>query len=358
MSGGVDSSVAALLLKQQGYSVIGFFMRNWEEKDSEGNCQNAADYEDVKAVCRTLDIPYYTLDFVKEYRQLVFDQFINDFAKGWTPNPDILCNKEIKFKVFFDKAMQLGANFLATGHYAQIDKDFNLIKAADESKDQTYFLHAMPAAALAKVMFPIGHLQKSEVRQIAREHNLITHQKKDSTGICFIGERNFKNFLNNYIQKEPGDFITTEGKVVGKHDGLSFYTIGQRRGLAIGGPGEAWFVAGKNLEKNQVLVVQGQNHPALFYHELTASSPTWLSENLLADLLQRGLAFECTAKIRYRQTDVKCIVYKLDHDNFQDNFQENFRVRFKDPVRAVTTGQYIVFYLNEICLGGAVITST
>jgi len=257
MSGGVDSSVTAALLKEQGHNVIGMFMKNWEEEDENGVCQASKEFADVVKVCEKLNIPYYSVEFVKEYRENVFQNFLEEYEAGHTPNPDILCNREIKFKVFFDKAMELGADYLATGHYCQhlfIDGKHRLVKGRDSRKDQTYFLYTMREKVLEKVLFPIGHLEKSEVREIAKKYDLVTQDKKDSTGICFIGERNFKHFLSQYIQLRPGNFENLAGEIVGTHDGSVYYTIGQRKGLGLGGQGETCFVVDKYTDRNVVIV--------------------------------------------------------------------------------------------------------
>ncbi len=340
MSGGVDSSVSALLLKQQGYHVIGLFMKNWEETNEEGLCHSASDYEDVMRVCDQIDIPYYSVNFTKEYREQVFAQFIQDFKKGLTPNPDILCNREIKFKVFLNKAIELGADYLATGHYCQ-NKEGHLIKGIDYQKDQTYFLYTINQSILERVLFPIGALEKKEVRELARRFQLSTSEKKDSTGICFIGERDFRKFLSQYIAVQPGHFETLAGKIVGDHHGAAYYTIGQRKGLGIGGQGDAWFVVGKDIEKRIVYVEQGANHPALFRSELQADELSWVSGQ------PPHLPFTCHAKIRYRQADQVCIIQKIEDGRA--------RVTFPTPQRAVTPGQSIVFYEGDVCLGGGVI---
>ena len=337
MSGGVDSSVSAYLLKNQGYRVIGLFMKNWEEADDNGVCKASREYEDVVKVCQQLEIPYYSVNFVEEYRQSVFDQFLADFKAGLTPNPDILCNREIKFKVFLEKAMALGADFLATGHYCRLDDHSRLLKGTDPDKDQSYFLHAVNQDAFKKVLFPIGHLTKKEVRQIAKSAGLATSEKKDSTGICFIGKRDFKPFLAQYLGTKPGHFETPDGTVVGQHDGAAFYTIGQRRGMGLGGEGEAWFVVGKDQKRNVVIVVRGENHPALFSSELRAHSLTWIGE-------EPTLPLQCTARIRYRQKDQSCTLHT------------DGLVTFDQPQRAVTPGQSIVFYQDDVCLGGGLIT--
>ena len=343
MSGGVDSSVAALLLKQQGYHVIGLFMKNWEEEDS--HCQATHDFEDVVRVCDTIGIPYYSVNFTKEYWEQVFSHFIEELKLGHTPNPDILCNKEIKFKLLLEKALELGGNYLATGHYCQIgqnESQYQLLKGNDPQKDQSYFLYTIQEAALRKILFPIGGMSKIQVRKIAREHQLPTAEKKDSTGICFIGKRDFKTFLSQYIPINPGNFETSTGEVVGKHDGFPFYTIGQRRGLGIGGPGDAWYVVGKDASRNVIVVGQGENHSALFANQLTAAEISWVS---LQGTPQ--LPLYCSAKIRYRQPDNPCVIKKI--------VQGQALVEFPIPQRAITPRQSIVFYSGNICLGGGII---
>lgn len=341
MSGGVDSSVSALLLKKAGHEVIGLFMKNWEE---DGICPAAADFEDVSLVCKQIGIPYYTVNFAKEYQEQVFSDFLSESLAGRTPNPDILCNREIKFKVFYEKAIELGADYLATGHYAQVDEKANLLRGNDTNKDQSYFLYAVRSEVLKHVLFPIGHLPKSEVRKIAREAGLTTANKKDSTGICFVGKRDFRTFLSEHLKAVPGPMITPEGKEIGQHIGLPYYTLGQRKGLAIGGPGEAWFVAKKDLATNTVTVVQGEDHPMLFADKLTSLAPHWISGNPPG-----SFPYRCTAKVRYRQPDFPCTVYELP--------QGQLEVRFDSPQRAATPGQSIVFYQGAVCLGGAVIQS-
>ncbi|MFA6118593.1 MAG: tRNA 2-thiouridine(34) synthase MnmA [Parachlamydiales bacterium] len=346
MSGGVDSSVAAYLLKQMGYNVFGLFMKNWQDEDE--HCTAKKDFEDVVKVCEKIGIDYYTINFEKEYFDDVFSKCLDEYKLGITPNPDILCNKEIKFNLFLKKALSLGADFLATGHYAQIENINNtnhLIKAIDLNKDQSYFLYTLKSSILDKVLFPIGHLNKPEVRKIAKELNLVTHDKKDSTGICFIGKRKFKDFISKFISYKTGDIQTLEGKIVGQHQGLSFYTIGQRQGLQIGGPGEAWFVAKKDLKNNILFVVQGQDHPSLYSIGLAAKNLTWVNEDEKLDL-----PYHCKAKIRYRQEDQDCIIEKIENDLIH--------VSFKNPQRAVTEGQSIVFYQDKVCLGGAIICET
>jgi len=344
MSGGVDSSVSALLLKEQGHDVIGLFMKNWEETDTRGVCQSSREYEDVVAVCNQIGIPYYSVNFVKEYRDLVFNQFLADCQAGLTPNPDVLCNREIKFKAFFNKAMEFGADYLATGHYCRVQTPPHgnslLLKGSDPNKDQSYFLYAINQKALSRTLFPVGHLLKSQVRAIARQAKLATSEKKDSTGICFIGERNFKQFLSQFLGFQKGPLLTLDGKKVGEHDGFAYYTIGQRKGLGLGGEGEAWFVVGKNPARNAVFVERGENHPALFCNELIAHQLTWIND-------MPAVPFHCTAKIRYRQNDVPCEVSAQEPGCL--------RVVFRDPQRAVTSGQSVVFYDGDITLGGGVI---
>jgi len=345
MSGGVDSAVSALLLKQQGHDVTGVFMKNWEEKDDEGLCTAESDYRDVRDVCDRIGIPYYTVNFVQEYWDRVFAHFLDEYKKGRTPNPDILCNTEIKFKAFLDFAMKTGADAIATGHFAQVEKredGAHLMRAVDGNKDQTYFLHALKKEQLQPVVFPVGHLTKPQIRQIAQENGLTVAAKKDSTGVCFIGERRFKPFLQQFLPAQPGDMRTLEGKVVGRHDGLMYYTPGQRKGLGIGGMGDgrAWFVVKKDMEHNVLYVAQGEDHPMLYSDSLTASGPTWISGQAPAE------TFRCTAKVRYRQADQACQVQCVDG---------GLRVTFDQPQRAITPGQSVVFYNGEECLGGAVI---
>jgi tRNA-specific 2-thiouridylase len=338
MSGGVDSSVVALVVKLQGYRVIGLFMKNWDETSPDGTCPADQDYQDVIKVCERLDIPYYSVNFVKEYWDGVFEEFLNDYRKGYTPNPDVLCNREIKFKVFYQKAKLLGADFLATGHYCQIE-DLKLKKGFDSNKDQTYFLYAVQKEVFKDVLFPIGHLAKPKVRELAHKFDLATSAKKDSTGICFIGERNFKDFLSQYIQTIKGNFIDLKGKVLGPHDGTCFYTLGQRKGLGIGGPGEAWFVVAKNFDNNEVILAQGQDHPGLYADGLTATELNWLIQAPTGE-------FRCSAKVRYRQPDQSCTV------TVEGN---RVKVIFDHPQRAMTPRQSVVFYQGDICLGGGII---
>ncbi|NGX63894.1 MAG: tRNA-specific 2-thiouridylase MnmA [Candidatus Anoxychlamydiales bacterium] len=343
LSGGVDSSVSAYLLKAQGYKVFGLFMKNWQDEDSD--CNAKKDLQDVEKVCETLDIEYHTINFEKQYFDNVFSKCLEDFKKGITPNPDILCNKEIKFNLFLKKALGLGADFLATGHYVQkelINNEFYLLKGSDPNKDQSYFLYTLKSSILKKVLFPIGHLTKKRVRQIAKEQNLVNHAKKDSTGICFIGKRKFSEFLSKFIQYQPGDIQSTDGEIIQKHQGLSFYTIGQRKGLKIGGKGDAWYVADKDLKTNTLTVAQGKNHPSLFASKLIAYKISWV-----VDGFSINTPYICSAKIRYRQADTPCTIEKIENDHIT--------VSFENPQRAITKGQSIVFYKDNICLGGAVI---
>ncbi len=344
MSGGVDSSVTAMLLKRAGYDVVGVFMKNWEETDDDGVCTASADFDDVRAVCDKLDIPYYSVNFAKEYYASVFAHFLEEYKAGRTPNPDILCNKEIKFKAFLDFAMDLGADAIATGHYARLENGdkVRLLRAADLNKDQTYFLASLNQAQLRKAMFPIGGLQKPELRALARDMGLKTADKKDSSGICFIGERNFKIFLMHYLPAQPGDMRTPDGRLVGRHDGLMYYTLGQRKGLGIGGSGtgERWFVIGKDLEHNVLLVEQGE-HDTLYSDMLEAENINWISGEAPSE------RFRCTAKFRYRQPDQQVVVQMRGAD---------CTVEFDVQQRAVTPGQWVVFYREEECLGGGAIT--
>lgn len=343
MSGGVDSSVTALLLKEQGYQVVGLFMKNWEE-EIDGICPATLDFEDVATVAKKLDIAYYPINFSKEYKEQVFHEFLSELEKGNTPNPDILCNREIKFKLLLETAQKLGAAGLATGHYAQNrfeDGYYYLTKSVDLAKDQTYFLYTLNQQILDKVLFPLGELVKDTVRKIARQYELPVAEKKDSTGICFIGERNFRQFLAQHLGYKHGSFRSLDGKVVGKHQGVAYYTIGQRRGLGIGGAGDAWFVVAKDVTENIVWVVQGALHPALFADELTAHTASWVQG------VAPPLPSQCHAKIRYRQPDQPCCIEKLEDGRLH--------VRFAVAQRAITPQQSIVFYQENRCLGGAII---
>jgi tRNA-specific 2-thiouridylase len=348
MSGGVDSSVTALLLKEQGYDVIGLFMKNWEDDDNSEYCSSRQDLLDAVSVADTIGIPIEAVNFAKEYKDRVFSAFLSEYKCGRTPNPDILCNAEIKFKAFLDHAIQLGADTIATGHYAQVrevDGLFQLLKAVDASKDQSYFLHRLSQAQLSRAMFPLGKMLKSEIRVIAEQHGLCNYAKKDSTGICFIGERPFREFLSGYLPTTPGEMYTPEGRLVGRHIGLSFYTLGQRQGLGIGGDkkssGEPWFVAAKDMANNRLIVVQGHDHPALLSASLTALNAHWISGS--APKINHPYA----AKTRYRQADAACHITELSGDHCE--------VAFDQPQWAVTPGQSVVMYDGEVCLGGAVI---
>ena len=346
MSGGVDSSVAALLLLEQGYQVEGLFMKNWDEDDGTEYCTAKDDLADASAVCEKLGIKLHSANFAAEYWDNVFEHFLTEYRAGRTPNPDILCNREIKFKAFLDYASLLGADMIATGHYVR-RKDVGahtlLLKGLDGNKDQSYFLCAVNEEQITRTLFPVGELEKHEVRAIAENHGLVTHDKKDSTGICFIGERRFKDFLETYIPAQPGNIETPEGEILGEHSGLMFHTLGQRQGLGIGGrknmPESPWYVAGKDLERNVLIVVQGNEHPLLFSKGLFCGKPDWIN-------LAPALPLRCTAKNRYRQAGQACTIEDVDG---------RIMVRFVERQRAVTPGQSIVFYDGDICLGGAVI---
>ena len=346
MSGGVDSSVAALLLKEQGYNVIGLFMNNWEEKDECGACTGEEDFADVRRVGNALGIPYYSVNFAKEYMDRVFSYFLAEYKAGRTPNPDVLCNREIKFKDFKAAAKKLGADYIATGHYCDILHDGDthyLLKAKDQSKDQTYFLNQLSQDQLDGVLFPLGKLDKKEVRAIAEKHGLATAAKKDSTGICFIGERNFREFLLKYIPAKKGKIMTYDGKVLGEHLGLMYYTIGQRRGLGIGGQagddGSRWFVIEKDL-KNNILYVAHGAEDKLYSKGLLMKECNWIPR------APEKKDFECTAKFRYRQPEQACTVHIRDGE---------IEVEFKEKQRAITEGQFAVFYDGDKCIGGGVI---
>ncbi len=343
LSGGVDSSVSAALLIEQGYNVEALFMVNWQE-DEEAYCSAADDLQDARAVCEHLDIPLHQVDFSAEYRQQVFDYFLDEYRAGRTPNPDILCNREIKFGKFYEYALRLGADFIATGHYARTELEegrVRLLKGLDDNKDQSYFLHQSPTEALTRTLFPLGELHKNEVRERALQLGLHNHQRKDSTGICFIGERPFKEFLSRYIPAQPGNIVTDDGNVAGTHDGLMFHTLGQRQGLKIGGlkgyPDGAWYVVDKRLDSNELIIGQGAQHPLLFSQKLETGPVSWIGQPADGEL---------QAKIRYRQPDQRCTV------TLQGN---SALVEFAEPQRAVAPGQFIVFYKGDECLGGAVI---
>ncbi|MHC9536783.1 tRNA 2-thiouridine(34) synthase MnmA [Dellaglioa sp. BT-FLS60] len=350
MSGGVDSSVVAYLLKQQGYDVVGVFMKNWDDTDEMGVCTATEDYKDVAKVANKIGIPYYSVNFEKEYWDRVFTYFLDEYKKGRTPNPDVMCNKEIKFKAFFDYAMELDADYIAMGHYAQVEQDadgiMHMLRGDDSNKDQTYFLSQLSQEQIQKVMFPIGNIEKPEVRRIAEEAGLSTAKKKDSTGICFIGERNFTKFLGEYLPAQPGNMMTVDGVKMGEHYGLMNYTIGQRKGLGIGGTGEGndpWFVVGKDLATNTLMVGQGYHNDLLYADYLEASELSFISP-----IDRFGNDFHITAKFRYRQTDVGVTVHLNDAHT-------EATVTFDDPVRAITPGQAVVFYDGAECLGSGII---
>ncbi len=356
MSGGVDSSVAALLLQQQGYEVIGLFMRNWDSatnNDILGNptiddevCTQEQDYNDALRVCKQLGIELHRVDFIEEYWNHVFTYFLDEYKKGRTPNPDILCNKFIKFDAFSEHAKKFNPDFIAMGHYARVKRNgkIELLRGIDNNKDQTYFLSQLTSKQLSNVLFPIGDIDKSEVRRLALEYNLFTKDKKDSTGICFIGERDFNKFLNNYLPAKSGDMITEDSKIIAKHGGLMYYTIGQRKGLGIGGSkefgNEPWFVIGKNLKTNQLIVGQGYHHPTLYSDSCDVVDVNFINE------IDLSSEYQCTAKFRYRQSD-NDVVLKVVNNKLV--------VEFVKPIRAVTPGQAVVFYRGDVCLGGGFI---
>jgi tRNA-specific 2-thiouridylase len=348
MSGGVDSSVAALLLKQQGYEVSGLFLKNWEDDDTGDYCASREDLVEAVAAAERIGMEIDVVNFSSEYKERVFSDFLSEYRSGRTPNPDVLCNAEIKFKAFLDHALGLGADCIATGHYAQVrevDGLHQLLKAEDGTKDQSYFLYRLNQAQLARTLFPLGKLHKRDVREIARREGLSNHDRKDSTGICFIGERPFREFLNRYLPDNPGEIHTPEGKLLGRHHGLMFYTIGQRQGLGIGGSregvGEPWYVAAKDLRQNRLVAVQGHDHPLLLADRLTALDLNWIS----------GAAPHCnwvyTAKTRYRQKDAPCTLVAAG--------AEHCVIEFAEPQWAVTPGQSVVLYESQVCLGGGII---
>ncbi|HBH7053805.1 MULTISPECIES: tRNA 2-thiouridine(34) synthase MnmA [Morganella] len=349
MSGGVDSSVSAYLLQQQGYQVTGLFMKNWEEDDDTEYCSAAADLADAQAVCDKLGIELLTINFAAEYWDNVFAHFLEEYKAGRTPNPDILCNKEIKFKAFLEYAAEdLGADYIATGHYVRrrdINGTTQLLRGLDSNKDQSYFLYTLSHDQVAQSLFPVGELEKPEVRRIAEQLGLITAKKKDSTGICFIGERKFRDFLARYLPAKPGPIMTVDGQEIGQHDGLMYHTLGQRKGLKIGGTREGsdepWYVVDKDVENNILIVAQGHEHPRLMSAGLIAQQLDWVSREPLTQPLR------CVVKTRYRQEDIPCTVTPLGDDKIS--------VRFDNPVAAVTPGQSAVFYQDEVCLGGGVI---
>lgn len=351
MSGGVDSSVAALLLQQQGYQVEGLFMKNWEEDDGTEYCTAKEDFADAQAVADKLGITLHGANFAAEYWDNVFEHFLAEYRAGRTPNPDILCNREIKFKAFIDYAMLLGADFIATGHYIRTgiaDGKCTLLKGLDADKDQSYFLHAVGHEELAKSLFPVGAISKPEVRALALQQGLATAKKKDSTGICFIGERRFTDFLRQYLPAQPGEIHSLDGERLGTHQGLMYHTIGQRQGLRIGGraqrPEMPWYVVDKDMAQNVLLVAQGNNHPALFKTHLFTRNIFWVAG------AEPQLPLHCSAKVRYRQQDQSCI---LSH-----SAQLGYRVDFATPQRAITPGQSVVFYVDDCCLGGGIIEQT
>jgi tRNA-specific 2-thiouridylase len=348
ISGGVDSSVAALLLQQQGAAVEGLFMKNWEEDDTEQHCSATEDLQDAQSVCDKLGIPLHTVNFSSEYWDRVFTYFLEEYKAGRTPNPDILCNREIKFRAFLEHAITLGADYIATGHYARItrrDDGYHMLKGVDINKDQTYFLYTLGQYQLSRSLFPVGELEKPRVRQLAEEHGLVTHNKKDSTGICFIGERDFRNFLQRYLPARPGEIRSHDGALLGQHDGLMYYTLGQRQGLGIGGRqdsnAEPWFVVDKNMNDNILIVAQGHDNPLLFHRELTATQLHWCGGHA------PELPWQGTAKIRYRHTDQACHIEAI--------MEDQLHLVFREPQRAITPGQSVVLYQAEECLGGGII---
>ncbi|MCI5956934.1 MAG: tRNA 2-thiouridine(34) synthase MnmA [Clostridiales bacterium] len=347
MSGGVDSSVAALLLKRQGYEVVGVFMKNWDEKDENGTCTAAEDWNDVQDVCARIDIPCYSVNFEKEYYDRVFAYFLEEYRLGRTPNPDVLCNREIKFKAFLDYAMKLGATHMATGHFVKKDvRDGHtvLLRGDDPAKDQSYFLYMLKERQLERALFPVGGLTKGQVRAIAQENGLSTFKKKDSTGVCFIGERNFRRFLQGFLPMQPGDIRTEDGKKVGEHIGLAYYTLGQRRGLGIGGSGDGrrWFVIDKDLQNNVLVVAQGEDSPRLYSRYILASQPTWVAGEAPA---RPGEPMRLTARFRYRQPDQHVTVTLRGGE---------LLIESDELQRAVTPGQSVVLYQGDVCLGGGI----
>jgi tRNA-specific 2-thiouridylase len=347
MSGGVDSSVAAWLLKQQGYEVVGLFMKNWEDDDQDEYCSARQDWIDVVSVADLLGIDVEAVNFAKEYRERVFADFLREYAAGRTPNPDVLCNAEIKFKAFLDHAIHLGADLIATGHYARVERDADrvqLLKARDLSKDQSYFLHRLTQAQLSKVLFPLGDITKKEVREIAADLGLPNARKKDSTGICFIGERPFREFLNRYLPRAPGPILSVDGKQLGEHMGLAFFTLGQRKGIGLGGSqngtGDAWYVARKDVANNTLYVAQGHDHPWLLSETLAAMDASWISGH------EPPLG-QYSAKTRYRQEDALCAITVEQGDSFE--------LQFEAAQWAVTPGQSAVLYQGDVCLGGGII---
>ena len=348
ISGGVDSSVAALLLLEQGYQVEGLFMKNWEEDDDEEYCAATEDLADAQSVCDNLGIKLHSINFATEYWDRVFQHFLDEYSAGRTPNPDILCNKEIKFRAFLDHALDLGADKIATGHYARtamVNGKAQLLRGLDNNKDQSYFLYTLNQHQLSHALFPVGEYQKEKIRELAEHRGLTTYNKKDSTGICFIGERRFDTFLKQYLPARPGEIKTTEGKIIGKHNGLMYYTMGQRKGLGIGGlknaAEDAWFVVDKDLDNNILIVGQGHNHPRMLHNILECKQVDWVDPDSIS------LPMNCTAKNRYRQPDQACIIEQIGTDHY--------KVSFVELQRAITPGQSVVFYQDEVCLGGGII---
>ena len=343
MSGGVDSSVAALLLKEQGHDVVGVFMKNWEDDDGEGVCAAEDDFRDVRSVCDKIGIPYYSVNFAKEYRERVFSLFLEEYRRGRTPNPDVLCNREIKFRAFLDFALRIGGERLATGHFVRTDGEGRLLKGTDGAKDQSYFLYMLKSGQLKRAVFPVGAMTKGEVRFIAREHGLRVSEKKDSTGVCFIGERNFRQFLKNYLPARPGDMVTDRGEIVGRHEGLMYYTLGQRRGLGIGGRGDgrSFFVVDKDLKNNRLIVAQGEDHPLLFSRGCVCSQATFVLEEV-----PENTPVSLACRFRYRQGDQKVTVRRQG---------DEMEIIADEKQRALTPGQSAVLYDGDVCLGGGII---
>ena len=341
MSGGVDSSVAALLLKRAGHDVVGLFMKNWEDDDDDEYCSTRQDLIDAASAADVIGVELEAVNFSAEYKDRVFAEFLREYAAGRTPNPDVLCNAEIKFRAFLDHAMRLGAEKIATGHYARTD-GARLLKGRDGSKDQSYFLHRLSREQIARVLFPLGELKKTEVRRIALEAGLPNHAKKDSTGICFIGERPFREFLNRYLPRAPGRMVDEKGRALGEHIGLAFYTIGQRKGIGLGGPGEPWYVAEKRVAENELVVVRGHDHPLLLKKTLAADDASWVAGEA------PPAPSAHSAKTRYRQADAPCTLAKV--------LDSEIRVDFPQPQWAVTPGQSVVLYDGDVCLGGGIIT--
>mgnify|MGYP003299241272 FL=1 len=345
MSGGVDSSVSAYLLKKQGFNVIGLFMKNWQSEPGEV-CTSEIDFKDASEVCDMLDIPLHKANFSDDYWDRVFKQFLSEHEKGRTPNPDILCNREIKFKSFYDYALKIGADFIATGHYAKVENDggeAKLYRSKDIDKDQTYFLHEVSSKEFSKTIFPLSDIYKSEVRDIAKELNLNIHSKKDSVGICFVGEKNLRDFLNRFIKFKKGNILNTDNEIVGEHNGSILYTIGQRQGLGIGGIKDKdelpWYVYGKNISKNEIYVCQGVDNQLLYTENITLDKIHWIND------LKEFKHLDCLVQIRHRHKPVKCII----------EFNKGFRVMFDEEIRGVAPGQSAVFYKDNLCLGGGVI---